>query len=83
MDDQNVVLNSDNFECQICFTECNPGEGLLLHECLHEFCKDCISGCVKATEGAEVECPFNDGNYKCNKLIQVKRSCVVYNIIYI
>lgn len=81
IDDQNIILNKTKFECQICFTEINPGEGIILRGCLHEFCKECILGCIKSCEVAEVQCPFNDGNYKCDCTLEVILWCI--NIFYI
>lgn len=36
---QNIVSNTEEFECVICFSTVEPGDGVLLRECLHSFCK--------------------------------------------
>lgn len=37
------VANTKEFECLICVTLTPPGDGLVLRDCLHEFCKyDCV-----------------------------------------
>ena len=33
-----VVLNEEEFECPVCFTDINPGEGIRLRDCLHMVC---------------------------------------------
>ena len=35
----NLVPNTDEFECPICFDDYEPGEGVVLRECFHTFCK--------------------------------------------
>ena len=35
----NLVPNTEEFECPICFDDYEPGEGVVLRECFHTFCK--------------------------------------------
>ena len=35
----NLVPNTEEFECPICFDDYEPGEGAVLRECFHTFCK--------------------------------------------
>lgn len=58
LDSTDLVPNSDAFECLICFTEVAIGEGVILRECLHQFCRDCLSRTVEFTDDAEVKCPY-------------------------
>ena len=37
--EQNVILADDDIECSICFDNYPAGEGVVLRECLHRFCK--------------------------------------------
>ena len=39
MESMNLVPNTDEFECPICFDDYEPGEGVVLRECFHTFCK--------------------------------------------
>lgn len=35
----NLITNDEVFECPICFSEIEPGQGIRLQECLHELCR--------------------------------------------
>lgn len=34
-----LVNNSEPFYCIICMSDCQPGDGVILSECLHQFCR--------------------------------------------
>ena len=34
-----VVTNEENFECPVCATDIDPGDGIRLRGCLHMVCK--------------------------------------------
>ena len=36
---QQLITNADEFVCPICFDSISPGDGIILRECLHTFCK--------------------------------------------
>ena len=36
---QDAIFNRDRFNCSICLDDVKPGDGLVLSECLHTFCK--------------------------------------------
>ena len=38
IDNTDVVYNMEPLDCAICFAEIEPGEGIVLKECLHKFC---------------------------------------------
>lgn len=38
-DDEPLLLSTEKFECPICFDIFQPGEGIVLHECLHTHCR--------------------------------------------
>lgn len=65
-----LVCNVDCFNCSICYTDIDPGDGVVLRSCLHSFCKDCIINTVKFSEEINVNCPFTDNNYKCQEFLQ-------------
>lgn len=70
LDNSSVVPNIDAFECPVCFMKYKPGEGIVLRDCIHTFCRECIVNTVKYSEEAEVKCPYMDSDYSCDSLIQ-------------
>ncbi|TWW61894.1 Zinc finger-containing protein 1 [Takifugu flavidus] len=56
-EEQNLIPNSTEIECPICFSAIQPGEGAVLRECLHAFCRDCLTGTIVNSRDAEVACP--------------------------
>ena len=39
LDDLDLIPNAETFECIICYLDIEPGDGVVLRECLHTFCK--------------------------------------------
>ena len=39
LDDLDIIPNAEAFECLICMMDIEPGDGVVLRECLHTFCK--------------------------------------------
>ena len=39
LDDLDIIPNAEQFECIICYLDIEPGDGVVLRECLHTFCK--------------------------------------------
>jgi RanBP-type and C3HC4-type zinc finger-containing protein 1 len=66
----NFIPNTEAFECVICFGEIEIGDGVVLKECLHKFCKVCLIDQVKHSDESEVKCPFIDGTGSCEFKIQ-------------
>ena len=65
-DNDDIVTNTEKFDCSICLMPQDPGDGIVLRECLHTFCKDCICQHVSHTTDYDVKCPFTDDNLsKC------------------
>ncbi|XP_043488927.1 ranBP-type and C3HC4-type zinc finger-containing protein 1-like [Polistes fuscatus] len=65
-----MVPNFEPFECPICLISYKPLDGLVLKNCLHTFCKECISNTVNFSEDVDVKCPYKDNNYSCNAIIE-------------
>nr|XP_033785850.1 sharpin isoform X2 [Geotrypetes seraphini] len=70
LDDEVLVPNQEDIECRICFTEVLPGDGVLLRECLHSFCRECLRQVINCCEEPEVSCPFRDDSYACSSKLQ-------------
>ncbi|KAK7126597.1 hypothetical protein R3I94_017933 [Phoxinus phoxinus] len=69
-DSQSLVGNTDPLDCTICFCTIMPGEGAVLRECLHSFCRECLKETVLNCTDAEVACPYRDDAYSCNCILQ-------------
>lgn len=65
-----IIPSFEPFDCAICFNAIEIGEGLNIRNCLHQFCKDCIRDTINYSDDADIKCPFSDGNYECNSLLQ-------------
>jgi RanBP-type and C3HC4-type zinc finger-containing protein 1 len=57
MDDLDLIPNYQAFECSICFSDIAVGEGIVLKNCLHFGCKNCLAELIKHAEEFEVCCP--------------------------
>ncbi|RZF46389.1 hypothetical protein LSTR_LSTR007922 [Laodelphax striatellus] len=58
LEEDNVVVNKKPFDCTICLTKVDRGEGITLKECLHMFCRDCLAQTIEYNEDAVVKCPY-------------------------
>ncbi|XP_070815219.1 ranBP-type and C3HC4-type zinc finger-containing protein 1 [Chaetodon trifascialis] len=56
-EDVNLIPNATETDCPICFSALQPGEGIVLRECLHTFCRECLKGTIVNSQDAEVACP--------------------------
>uniref|UniRef100_A0A3Q0QT78 RanBP-type and C3HC4-type zinc finger-containing protein 1 n=1 Tax=Amphilophus citrinellus TaxID=61819 RepID=A0A3Q0QT78_AMPCI len=70
MDGQDLVPNPESVECRICYAGLQPGEGVLLRECLHCFCRECLCSVIMLSEEPEVSCPYRDDTYSCCYFLQ-------------
>lgn len=70
LDSADVIANVEDFECPICFGNFKQYEGVVLRDCLHTFCKECLANTINYSEEAEIRCPFMDAVYSCESVIQ-------------
>ncbi|KAJ6648215.1 RanBP-type and C3HC4-type zinc finger-containing protein 1 [Pseudolycoriella hygida] len=70
LDTADVVPNAEPFECPVCFMKFGAKDGVVLRDCLHVFCRECIINTIKYNEEAEVKCPYLDAEYSCDSIIQ-------------
>lgn len=59
------ITNAEEFDCIICMTTTEVGDGVILRSCLHQFCFDCVKNAIVLSDEAEIPCPFGDGTTKC------------------
>lgn len=58
--ENNLVLNFEKFDCTICFGNFQAGEGVIIRNCFHTFCKDCLTNFIKVSEVSDIKCPETD-----------------------
>merc|ERR1719193_1649196 len=66
LDNLDVIPNAETFECVVCFLDIEPGDGVVLRECLHTFCRLCLAAAVEHSDSPKVKCPYKDDNYSCD-----------------
>ncbi|CRK86814.1 CLUMA_CG000645, isoform A [Clunio marinus] len=65
-EDYDYVENINRFQCEICTKEINPGDGIVLKNCIHQYCKVCLSNFIEASEEIVFGCPYRDDDgLKC------------------
>ncbi|XP_069737827.1 ranBP-type and C3HC4-type zinc finger-containing protein 1-like isoform X1 [Phaenicophaeus curvirostris] len=65
-----LVATREPLECRICCRLVPPGQGVLLRECLHSFCRECLRQVINHSEEPLVACPFRDESYACGSHLQ-------------
>ncbi|XP_060099103.1 sharpin [Heteronotia binoei] len=70
LDEEALVPTQEATECRICYLDVEPGQGVLLRECLHSFCRDCLRQLINCSEEPQVACPFRDDSYACSSHLQ-------------
>lgn len=60
------ITNAEDFECIVCMSTIEVGDGVRLRQCLHQFCYDCLKNAIMLSDEAEIPCPFGDGKMKCD-----------------
>jgi hypothetical protein len=54
------VENIKEFGCDICQQPISRGDGIVIKNCLHEYCKPCLGKYIETSDTAVVPCPFRD-----------------------
>jgi RanBP-type and C3HC4-type zinc finger-containing protein 1 len=71
LDHSGAVKNIESFECPICFMDYEVGQGVILRDCLHTFCRECLANTVQYNEDPVIKCPYMDTEYSCDSVLQV------------
>ncbi|XP_071495309.1 ranBP-type and C3HC4-type zinc finger-containing protein 1-like [Diadema antillarum] len=66
MEGKDLVPNREPFECLICCVDVAEGDGVVLRECVHTFCKDCLREHIRQSQDPLVICPWTDGSSPCD-----------------
>lgn len=57
LEQQALVPNSEEFECGVCIEQCAAGAGVVLRDCIHAFCRECLADAVRHCTEPIVSCP--------------------------
>lgn len=68
-DDNDVVPNHDEFDCPLCLRKCLPNDGVVLRDCIHSLCKNCIRQNIINNLNPQIKCPFKL-DYVCESILQ-------------
>lgn len=63
--DKGLITNNEPFDCDICMNSIEFNEGIILRNCLHRFCKECIERTIIHCENVEIKCPYIDNHCSC------------------
>ncbi|CAL8103377.1 unnamed protein product [Orchesella dallaii] len=71
VDSEPIIENKNPFPCSICLDDEIPiGQGVILKECYHQFCKACLARHIESTDTAEVKCPFVKDDFSCGEVLK-------------
>ncbi|XP_062900757.1 ranBP-type and C3HC4-type zinc finger-containing protein 1 isoform X2 [Mobula hypostoma] len=70
LDGQHLVTNPEPLECPICLSSIAPQDGVVLRDCLHSFCRDCLKQLIRTCADPQVPCPYRDSSYACDSKLQ-------------
>ncbi|KAK8771234.1 hypothetical protein V5799_025525 [Amblyomma americanum] len=59
------IQTTEEFECPICLVEVEPGMGIVLKNCHHQICEQCLADTAKNSQAAEVLCPCKSDDADC------------------
>ncbi|CAG7833824.1 unnamed protein product [Allacma fusca] len=57
MAQQRIFVTSKEFDCTICYCDVPVGGGVILQDCFHLFCKDCLISHIEHNDDPQVRCP--------------------------
>lgn len=69
-DEMAYVRNMEAFTCPLCATLIAPSMGIVLRECIHEFCTKCLVKYITTVDNITVKCPYKSDAYNCNEFVQ-------------
>ena len=70
LENMSYVKNMTAFDCLICLSKIEIGQGVVLKNCLHSICLECFTEHVKMCDDPEVICPFYSDKGSCQFMIQ-------------
>lgn len=74
-----AVENREAFDCSICLMPIPQGLGIILKNCHHQFCKECLVQTIMHNDNVVVKCPFTDQLYNCENFIEEREIMYLLN----
>jgi len=69
LEGSDLLIATQSFECSICMCEPPAGQGIILQDCFHTFCRDCLKSTIEFCDEPEVKCPFKGTHTSCTASI--------------
>lgn len=64
LEESGYIPNYSSFYCTICLEQ-HDENGVTLNNCLHTFCKMCITKVIQYSDEAVIKCPYKLNNINC------------------
>ncbi|XP_037034342.1 uncharacterized protein LOC119073147 [Bradysia coprophila] len=61
-----IVKSIESFDCEICMDTIDMKDGIILRNCLHRYCKDCLNGTIVHSDEVSIKCPY----VSCEEMVQ-------------
>lgn len=61
-----IVKSIESFDCEICMETIEMKDGMILRNCLHRYCKDCLNGTIVHSDEVTIKCPY----VSCEETVQ-------------
>lgn len=61
-----TVESIESFDCDICMDTIEIKDGIILRNCLHRYCKDCLHGTIIHCDEINIKCPY----VSCDEMLQ-------------
>lgn len=64
--DTTSIPNAEPFKCPVCFEMVTEHAGIVLKNCSHKFCRECMTDIIQYSAEPNIACPFLcDDNCRC------------------
>ncbi|RXG54566.1 RanBP-type and C3HC4-type zinc finger-containing protein 1 [Armadillidium vulgare] len=70
LESKGCVTNQEPFDCVVCLSRFEVGEGVILRDCLHIFCRYCLINSIRYSDRYIYIYIYSDKNYSCQFSLQ-------------
>ncbi|XP_021953271.1 ranBP-type and C3HC4-type zinc finger-containing protein 1 [Folsomia candida] len=82
LEENDLLLSKIEFDCAICLDKVEIGEGVILRECFHQFCRTCLTKHIEYSEAVTITCPHRGENFSCTLEISIREIKVLVPTSY-